>query len=42
MPDLKKIEGDGKTGQEKGTAIRDLGAMLFFVETPQDSPAIFI
>lgn len=24
MQDLKIIEGDGKTGQEKGTAIRDL------------------
>ncbi|OGX10773.1 MAG: hypothetical protein A2351_08110 [Omnitrophica bacterium RIFOXYB12_FULL_50_7] len=24
MPDLKIVEGDGKTGQEKGTAIRDL------------------
>ena len=41
MQDLKIIEGDGKTGQEKGTAIRDLRDR-YLVEEEQMLGKLFV
>ena len=41
MPDLKIIEGDGKIGQEKGTAIRDLRDR-YLVEEEQSLGRLFV